>query len=111
VGEAAAERLLVGRGMRLVERDARLPEGQVDLVMLDGHCLVLVEVKARRTAAYGTPEEAVDHRKLARLRRLALSYWIGHPGLADDVRVDVVAVRIGPDGSAGAAVHIENVLA
>ena len=111
IGEAAAERLLVSAGMRLVERDVRLPEGQIDLVMLDLDCLVVVEVKARRTGAFGTPEEAVDGRKLRRLRRLALAYWIRHRDLARGVRVDVVAVSIRADGEAGVAVHLENVLA
>jgi putative endonuclease len=110
VGEAAAERHLVAAGLRLVERDVRLPNGQVDLVMLDGDCLVVVEVKARRGAAYGAPQEAVGWRKQRKLRELALAYRQLHPGLGRRLRVDVAAVHLDTAGAAVSCEHLVNVL-
>jgi putative endonuclease len=110
VGELAAEEYLVAQGMRLVERDARLPEGQVDLVMLDGDCLVLVEVKARRGVEFGAPQEAVGWRKLRKLRELALRYRELHPGLGRRLRVDVAAVLLDRRGQAESCEHIVDVL-
>ena len=108
-GEAAAERELTRRGLRLVERDVRLAEGQIDLVMLDGDCLVLVEVKARRGAAFGLPAEAVDWRKRRKLRELALAYRQLHPRLGRGLRIDVAAVRLGQGGAAESCEHLVNV--
>jgi putative endonuclease len=110
VGEAAAEAHLVGLGLRLVERDVRLRNGQLDLVMLDGDCLVLVEVKARRGDAYGSPQEAVHRRKLQKLRELALTYRQLHPELGRRLRIDVVAVRLDPAGAAAGCQHLVDVL-
>jgi putative endonuclease len=110
VGEAAAEAYLVAGGMRLVERDARLPGGQVDLVMLDGECLVVVEVKARRGVAFGTPQEAVGWRKLRKLRELALRYRQLHPGVGRGLRVDVAAVLLDRRGDAESCEHLVDVL-
>ncbi len=108
-GEAVAEAYLIRRGMRLVERDVRLRNGQVDLVMLDGQCLVLVEVKARRGGDFGLPQEAVTHRKLSKLRELALTYRLFHPRLGVGLRIDVVAVSMDRAGASQGCVHIRGV--
>ena len=110
VGEAAAERFLVDRGMRLVARDVRLKQGQIDLVMLDGDCLVVVEVKARRGHAFGLPQEAVGYRKLRKLWELTEAFHQLHPGTGRR-RIDVVAVDLDRSGRPVRCEHIENVLA
>jgi putative endonuclease len=108
-GEAAAERALSRLGMRLVERDVRLPGGQLDLVMEEGGRLVVVEVKARRGTGFGLPEEGVGFAKLARLRRLAAAYAVSRrAGVAP--RVDVVAVDLDRAGRALAVRHLRDVL-
>jgi putative endonuclease len=109
-GEAAAERFLVRAGLRPLERDVRLPEGQIDLVLEEGGRAVVVEVKARRGSAFGLPEEAVDARKLLRLRRLAAAYASSRR--CDRVpRVDVVAVDLDGRGQVQACRHLRDVLA
>lgn len=104
--EQAAARYLVRLGMQVVELDVRLPGGQVDVVVLDGDCLVIVEVKARSSHAFGLPAEAVDFRKRARLRRLAGAYAAANPGVGRRLRVDVVAVDL---DRAGLAVRFEHI--
>jgi putative endonuclease len=108
-GEAAAETYLVRRGMRLVERDVRLRNGQIDLVMLDGPCLVVVEVKARRGGDFGLPQEAVTRRKLTKLGDLAQTYRLLHPQLGVGLRIDVVAVAMDREGASQGCVHIPGV--
>jgi putative endonuclease len=110
-GEAAAEEWLCHAGMRLVERDVRLRNGQIDLVMLDGERLVMVEVKARRGGDYGPPQEAVTRRKLAKLRELAETYRLLHPRVGRGLRIDVVAVELDRAGLPLRVVHIPAVSA
>jgi putative endonuclease len=104
--EHAAAGFLEQCGMRIVELDVKLPGGQVDVVALDGDCLVIVEVKARSSHAFGTPAEAVDYRKRARLRWLAGEYCQAHPGLGRRLRVDVVAVDLDRAGRPARMEHI-----
>lgn len=104
--EQAAARFLEALGMRVIELDVRLPAGQVDVVAMDGDCLVIVEVKARSSHAFGLPAEAVDYRKRARLRRLAAEYCHAHPGLGRRLRVDVVAVDLDRAGRATRMEHL-----
>jgi putative endonuclease len=92
-------------GWRIVERNVRLPSGELDIVALDGSTLVFVEVKAGRTGATLGPEQpahAVVRRKQLKLRRLARE-WIAdrrRPSGVLGYRFDVVGVRFGPDGLA-----------
>jgi putative endonuclease len=62
---------------------------------MDETCLVIVEVKTRRSLAFGAPVEAVTAVKAARLRRLAALWLTDHRSQVDavaDVRIDVVGV-------------------
>ncbi|MHB8510531.1 MAG: YraN family protein [Candidatus Dormibacteria bacterium] len=108
-GEQAAARFLERRGLVMVEADVRLPSGQVDLVMRDADCLVIVEVKSRRTATYGLPQDAVTAAKLRRLRRLAGEYLALRRPAAESVRIDVVAVDLGLDGAPGRCFQVKAV--
>ena len=79
-GERIAERHLVRRGLTLLDRNWRCPQGEIDLVLRDGDELVFVEVKTRSSVAFGHPLEAITAAKLARLRRLAGAWCEAHPG-------------------------------
>ena len=79
-------------GMRIVDRNWRCPEGEIDIVALDGDALVIAEVKTRKSLAYGHPFEAVGADKLARLHRLASAWCRDHGLRMPPCRVDVIAV-------------------
>ncbi len=83
--------------------------GEIDLVMRDGDCLVVVEVKARSSARFGTPQEAVVGRKLHRLAALAETYCRLR-GISGRRRIDVVAVDLGPTGEPLRCRHLRDVL-
>jgi putative endonuclease len=101
-GEQLAMDYLRSRGLVVLDRNWR-PRGQgvrgeLDLVARDGDELVIVEVKTRRSIAYGSPVEAVTTRKMRTLRSLALA-WLEHRSIhAPRLRFDVVAVTIPPVG-------------
>lgn len=101
-GEQIAMEYLRSRGLVVLDRNWR-PRGQgvrgeLDLVARDGDALVIIEVKTRRSIAYGSPVEAVTTRKMRSLRSLALA-WLEHRSVhAPRIRFDVVAVTIPPAG-------------
>lgn len=89
--EQAAGRFLESRGLTLVERNARFRLGEWDLVMLDGHVLVFVEVRLRRHRGYGGPLASVDWRKQRKLARAALAWIQRNPSHGQRIqRFDVV---------------------
>lgn len=96
-GEEVAIRELTRRGYRIVERNVRTRLGELDLVARDGGTLCFVEIKARRSTAFGLPQEAVTRQKQQRLIRLAQWYLKVHRLTAAPARFDVVALLMGPD--------------
>ena len=99
-GEDVAEAHVLGRGWQVLERNWRCRDGELDLVAMDGDELVVVEVKTRRSIAYGHPAEAVTAAKLARVRRLAALWLRAHDVHPRSVRVDVIAVLLPRAGAA-----------
>jgi putative endonuclease len=98
-GERLAARYLVESGMQILDRNWRCDQGEIDIVAMDGACLVIIEVKTRRSLMFGSPVEAVSTVKAARLRRLAGCWLTDHRSLVDsvghclsDVRIDVIGV-------------------
>lgn len=89
--EALAERHLASAGLRPVERNYHCPAGEIDLVMRERDTLVFVEVRARRSGAFGSAAESIDARKRRRLLATAEHYLqrCRHRG---PVRFDVVAL-------------------
>ncbi|MEE2939191.1 MAG: YraN family protein, partial [Planctomycetota bacterium] len=71
VGEELAARWLRARGVRLLGRNLEAPEGELDLLALEGAELVVVEVKAGWCPAWA-PEDS-PWRPAARLRREPLA--------------------------------------
>ncbi len=81
-------------GWKLLERNYRCRTGEIDLIARDGRTLVFVEVKYRRSRAYGNPAEAVDGRKQHTICRVSDYYRMTH-GISEDqpCRFDVAAIE------------------
>ena len=97
-GEQAAADYLETEGFRILARNWRCADGEIDIVAMDRNTLVICEVKTRSGARYGTPLESVTRLKRNRLRRLAVRWLTAHGVHVDQVRVDVVGVTPEPAG-------------
>ncbi|PLX41139.1 MAG: YraN family protein [Deltaproteobacteria bacterium] len=96
-GEELAAEHLKSSGYRIVERNWRCRQGELDIVAVDGKTLVFVEVKARGAGARTTPLEAVDLYKQRKLIKAAKQY-ISEKSLGNvGARFDVVTVTQGCD--------------
>lgn len=106
-GEHLAERELLRRGWRILDRNARTRYGEIDLVCHDGDGYVFVEVKTRRDGAFVSAIEALTARKRGRLISLAQA-WLAHRGMASAPwRVVLVAVTVGRKGTSAELVEVE----
>src|SRR6266576_1144282 len=91
-GEQAAVEYLERAGLRILDRNWRCTEGEIDIVAAERQVLVICEVKTRSSAQYGSPFEAITRSKRARLRRLAVRWLVAHGVLFDEVRIDVIGL-------------------
>ena len=84
-------------GYDVLARNWRCRDGELDLIVARAGTLVVCEVKARSSLAYGHPAEAVTPAKQQRIRRLA-RLWLAEADLPvrpDRIRFDVAAVLPG----------------
>ncbi len=110
-GEDEAARYLAGLDYRILGRRVR-PDArdELDLVARHGQVLVFVEVKTRKSEAFGRPIEAIDRHKRAVLSRAAVRYLKKLRDPAVLFRFDVVEV-VGQPGDTPLIRHIENAFA
>ena len=73
-GEETAVDYLVKKGYHILERNFRFERGEIDIIAVDREDLVFVEVKARRSAAFGDPEDALTPSKCNQIRKVAEGY-------------------------------------
>jgi putative endonuclease len=98
IGEAAAARLLAGKGYQIFDQNARSPRGEIDIVARQGGDLVFVEVKARTSENFGRPAEAVGKTKQRRIAALAAGYVAARFRREVNWRFDVVEIWLTPEG-------------
>lgn len=80
-------------GMKLVEKNYSSRYGEIDLIMREKDTLVFVEVRLRRSTAFGHPAETINASKRERIRKTA-EYYLASKGksFSESCRFDVVTV-------------------
>ncbi len=91
-GEKAAAALLRKEGFRIIESNFRIPLGEIDVIAEEDNVLCFIEVKTRRSAAYGGPAEAVTPRKQHQIAKVAAVYISRNYPEGRTCRFDVVTV-------------------
>lgn len=108
-GEDLAANYLRNKGFRIVAANWRCRFGEIDLIAEDGIYLCFVEVKLRKSAAFGTAGAFVDRRKQDRLRTAAMLYLSRHPtGLQPRFDVMEIYAPLGIDTENPEILYLEN---
>ncbi|MDA0259204.1 MAG: YraN family protein [Actinobacteria bacterium] len=95
LGEDFVAKYLLSRNYEILDRNWRIREGEIDLVAISEHgVIVFVEVKTRTNSAFGHPLEAITRDKAYRLQRLALAWLIVHHRWGFEYRIDAAGVLI-----------------
>lgn len=113
LGERHAESLLRAAGYRILERNFRTREGELDLVAADRAALVFCEVKTRIAGSVQGPAplEGIGPSKRRRIRRLARSWLSMRDELrprAPGIRFDAIGVLVTPGGGLVDIEHVED---
>ena len=109
-GQRLARRYLEERGYRILHENYRCRWGELDIVALDGDCLVFVEVRSRTGNTAGTPEESITRVKARRLALLADVYRDeqSEAHLPENFRIDLIAVDLDIAGGLPVLRHLHN---
>ncbi len=112
IGEELARHHLEARGYRVIATNYRCRWGEVDLIARDGLEWVFVEVRTRRSGAYGGPEESLTETKKQHLALAAQDYLqeTGQSTVDVQWRIDLVAIRLGSGRRVLSIQHLTNVV-
>lgn len=98
-GEEEAVRELTRRGYRIITRNFRCRLGEIDIIGEKKGQLVFIEVKARKSLAFGLPQENVNYRKQAKIRKVAQVYLAATNQFHRNIGFCVVAVQLDKEGN------------
>lgn len=90
-GEIKAAKFLRKNGYKILETNFKTPISEIDIIALDKKVLCFVEVKTRKSDAFGTPAEAVDFKKQRKIIQGAYSY-LKNSETDFEIRFDIVEV-------------------
>lgn len=88
--EQEAEDFLLKQGLRLVERNFFCRLGEIDLIFLDKEIYVFVEVRFRKSSAYGSAAESLGYSKLKKVRNSAILWLQKNNKLSNASRFDAI---------------------
>lgn len=95
-GEDLACRYLEKNGYVILERNKHYSRFcEIDIIAKHKNTVVFVEVKTRKTNAYGSPMEAITRTKYENIRK-GVQYYISE-NKVKDYRIDVVGITLKPE--------------
>jgi putative endonuclease len=95
--ERAAAAYLRRQGYRILRRNYSCPQGEIDLIALDGRSIVFVEVRSTGNDDAERPAASIDLAKQTHLTRAALHFLQENRLLGQAARFDVLTL-VWPEG-------------
>ncbi len=91
--EKLALKYLKKQGLVAHQQNYSCRFGEIDLIMYDNDYLVFVEVRYRKSAAFGGALESIDARKQGKLRRTAEFFLIKSKNNDCPCRFDILCIN------------------
>lgn len=92
-GEERAVEFLRGHGYKILERNFRIWEGEIDVIAEKGGMIHFIEVKTRTSDRFGEPEESLVARKKRRLLRAGMEYLDSNSIQEGCYQFDLIAIK------------------
>ena len=86
---------LKSQGLKIIARNFRCRQGEIDIIARDKEYLCFIEVKFRNSSDYGQPQEAVNYYKQRKISKVS-RFYLYSKNLSFDtpIRYDVIAVSV-----------------
>ena len=94
-GEETAVKILKKHGYKIIERNYRTRQGEIDIIAKDGEYTCFVEVKFRKNDDFGDPGDFIDERKQQKIIKTAQYYAVKNGIYDTPMRFDAVLINAG----------------
>jgi putative endonuclease len=95
IGEEIAEKFLLDANYKILAKNWRWQNLELDLIAKKNGVLVFVEVKCRENRTFGFPEDAVGRKKEERIYQAAAEYMY-RINYEEEIRFDIIAITLEP---------------
>jgi putative endonuclease len=111
LGEDIAKDYLQRKGYKILEQNYENKYGEIDLVAKDNNNLVFTEVKTRIGEQFGTPEDAINFKKKAKLIKNAQAYVFYNKKARNfnSFRIDAVCIVLDENKQIVRIDHYQNI--
>jgi putative endonuclease len=106
-GEKLAANFLKKKGYRILEKNYRCRQGEIDIVAERKKCLVFVEVRTRTNTAFMLPADSISYSKQQRVIAAVYHYLQEHSLDEKDWRIDFIGIEMSKEGKVINMEHIE----
>lgn len=113
LGESYAANFLITQNYAIIQHNFRSRFGEIDLIALDQaqHELVFVEVKARTSHSFGTPQEAFNLRKRNKFLKTIFHFFATSQNIKySRWRIDLIGLELDKQLGMKRIIHLKNVL-
>lgn len=93
-GEDLASGFLIKNGYRIIARNYRTKNGEIDIIASSNDILVFIEVKTRKSSFLESPFSAVTSRKQKQISKVAQEYLYANDLFDQDARFDVISITV-----------------
>ena len=107
-GEEIAVNYLKSLNYQIIRRNYYTPYGEIDIIAKERECYIFVEVKLRRSKAYGHPLEQLPQKKRERLIQSAQLYLEENKITKCDWRFDYITLLL--SGETYKVTHLKNAI-
>jgi putative endonuclease len=90
-GEEQTTQWLISNGYTILERNYRAGRSEIDIIAMLENTMVFIEVKKRKNAYFGYPEDFVSDAQIERIHAAAEAYMI-EKMWQGKVRFDIIAL-------------------
>ena len=111
IGEKIAEKYLIDKGYRIIEKNYLKPYGEIDIVGANGKIITFFEVKTSDISQTRDflPEQRVNHKKARKLRKTCEVYLLERKYPIDqEWQIDILSVVLDKDIGNPEVNHFEN---
>ena len=107
-GEALVCNYLKNKGYKIIETNYKNIIGEIDIIAKINCIYVFIEVKTRSSLKFGYPREAIDFRKIQKIKNVAISY-LKYNNLLDKVSIRFDCIEILGNKLDYTINHLENI--
>ena len=107
-GQIAEQRAVIylkNSGYQILEQNYRFRKAEIDIIAKKDNFIIVIEVKARTSSFFGTPESFVNRKKI-QLLVSATDAYIQQKNLEGEVRFDIISYLV--ENGEWSREHIEN---